>query len=815
MRSLVLFLLGMTLAWTGIAQSVYTSLKPAEMIEESKNAGDQFIETALFQQSTSRKNVQGAISKFTSLTLDVEKLQSLNFQKENQLNFKIPSTQRGELELELVRVDIFDGNFSVIESSTGLPAEIDHGLHYRGVIKGDQNSVVAVSIFEDEVTGLISSTATGNLVLAKVKEKNNIQDYVLYNDEDVVEKLSNYCETPDNGPAYTREQLDYEPSAERGPGDCIRIYFEVDHDIFTDKGGTTGATNYVTAVFNQSATLYANENVSLVISQIYMWTGSSPYSGTSSGAMLTQFQNYRTSFNGDLAQLLSYQASGGIAVLSGLCHPYVAARMSFASIGDAFSPVPTYSFTVMVMTHELGHLLGSQHTHACVWNGNNTAIDGCAGYTEGSCGNPGYPSGGGTIMSYCHITTTGINLNLGFGIQPGNVIRSMIDNATCTQPCSNGGGGDNGGGDTADCTDNKLYLTVVLDNFGSENTWDIKNGAGTVVATGGPFPKASAGMVIRDTICVPDGCYGFTMYDSYGDGMCCDYGQGSYSLKDTDGNVLAEGGEFTNSETSDFCAPFQDNGGDDSCLLIDFNTYPVETYGGAQDAGTYQLLSNNTILKLENNAWKSVMLDYTVTENTVIEFEFRSSIEGEIHGVGFDNNSTISYNRTFKVHGYQNWGVMEYDNYEDNGEWKYYVIPVGQFYTGEFERFFFVTDHDSGQHNGNSYFRNIKIHEGNGCGNDLQEEPDSGILQNDEKVEIFPNPASDQFQVNFSSRENSYYSIHLFNMMGQMVKQVNVETTPGSNSAQINVSDLPQGTYILKMGEGENLVSERIVITRS
>ena len=60
----------------------------------------------------------------------------------------------------------------------------------------------------------------------------------------------------------------------------------------------------------------------------------------------------------------------------------------------------------MVVTHEQGHLMGSRHTHACVWNGNNTAIDGCgpaAGYGyEGSCSGAPIPSGGGTIMSYCH-----------------------------------------------------------------------------------------------------------------------------------------------------------------------------------------------------------------------------------------------------------------------------------------------------------------------------------------------------------------------------------------------------------------------------
>ena len=42
------------------------------------------------------------------------------------------------------------------------------------------------------------------------------------------------------------------------------------------------------------------------------------------------------------------------------------------------------------------------------------------------------------------------------------------------------------------------------------------------------------------------------MKDSYGDGMCCSYGSGSYSLDDSSGN-LASGGSFGSSETTNFC----------------------------------------------------------------------------------------------------------------------------------------------------------------------------------------------------------------------------------------------------------------------
>ena len=34
-------------------------------------------------------------------------------------------------------------------------------------------------------------------------------------------------------------------------------------------------------------------------------------------------------------------------------------------------------------------------------------------------------------MSYCHLQNVGINFNLGFGSQPGNVIRNSVANASC------------------------------------------------------------------------------------------------------------------------------------------------------------------------------------------------------------------------------------------------------------------------------------------------------------------------------------------------------------------------------------------------
>lgn len=827
MKSFMISLLSLCLVWNTYAQnSNYASLKPADLVAEAKTARNSALTINAFStsQSAERNTIQDNledIGDYQLLTLDLESLQEGIGANQDFIQLQIPTPFRSDLEVELVEVNLFDADFTITKSSTNTAVIPQHGKHYRGIVKGDNRSVVSFSIFEDEVMGIISSDATGNLVVGRVQQPNaTVNDYIIYNDDTVFEQEGFYCTTPDDGAGYTAEELRDVEDNDRNVGDCVRIYFEVDHDIFLDKGGVTQAANYITAIFNETATLYANENVSVVISEIYVWDTPSPYAGNSSGQLLTQFQANRNGFNGDLAQLISYQASGGIAVLNGLCHPYEDARMSFASVNSTFNTIPTYSFSVMVMTHELGHLLGSNHTHACVWNGNNTAIDGCAGFTEGNCGNPGYPSNGGTIMSYCHITTAGINFNHGFGTQPGNVIRNKIANATCLQPCSNGGGGSNGGGNNGggdnggtdeefSCDNNTVYLNVVLDDYATENTWEITNAAGTVLAEGGNYDKAIAGTIIRDTLCLPDGCYTLTVYDTYGDGMCCEYGPGAYSLSDVAGNILGEGGEFTTEEASEFCLPYVPSSNED-CTWIDFNEYTINSYGVNQDKGIFQLQNDNQELYMTNNAWKAIDFEYEITPNTVIEFEFMSTNQGEIHGLGFDTDDNISYDKTFKVHGSQTWGITTYDTYADNGQWQSFSIPVGQHYVGIFDRLFFVADHDSGLATGNGTFRNIRIHEGDGCGSNLPGQGANNIQQT--PINIFPNPANNFINLEYQALEGES-QIEIISLLGESVEQQMTTSTNGNNTLQIPTQSLPDGTYMVKITNNGELTTQKFTIT--
>ena len=102
------------------------------------------------------------------------------------------------------------------------------------------------------------------------------------------------------------------------------------------------------------------------------------------------------------------------------------------------------------------------------------------------------------------------------------------------------------------CTDIQLRLT--FDNYPEETSWKLFDSNGNVVSQGGIYGNEPDGSTIYINGCLDAGCYTFTIYDAYGDGMCCGYGNGSYELKKVSGGtILASGGSFGSSESTDFC----------------------------------------------------------------------------------------------------------------------------------------------------------------------------------------------------------------------------------------------------------------------
>jgi hypothetical protein len=105
------------------------------------------------------------------------------------------------------------------------------------------------------------------------------------------------------------------------------------------------------------------------------------------------------------------------------------------------------------------------------------------------------------------------------------------------------------------CVSNDVELTINFDNFPTETSWDIRDSSNVVVETsGGTYPGGTT--MFNDTFTLPDGDYTFTINDSFGDGICCAWGTGSYKLElPACTEVFGEGGSFASSESVTFSLP--------------------------------------------------------------------------------------------------------------------------------------------------------------------------------------------------------------------------------------------------------------------
>ncbi|MBK8389095.1 MAG: T9SS type A sorting domain-containing protein [Saprospiraceae bacterium] len=572
-----------------LSQIFGQKLKPAELVKSQT----QFIQKSLFEQNNrSSIAIPKSIKSYELMDLDKVKVSELLHSGNQAIELTIPTQKRAAMKLKLV--EIVMPEFSVTAAHSGEKIKYRKGKHYRGIVDGQEKSMVALSVFDNEVMGFIAEERSETILsIGKIE---GAETHIIYDESqiDLTQKFECLVNDADFKEELRHDQL-FDDNNDRALTDCVRMYFEIDKDI-VDSKGTAGTTSYITGVFNQMATLYANENVKMSLGAIVMWTTPSPYTAGDASGMLSQFNSYRNGFDGDLGMLLSYKTSGGIAWVGGLCNSNKDFASGFVRINSTYNNVPAYSWTINGLSHEVGHLFGSPHTQKCAWNGNNTALDGCVN-PEGTCPRPSNQGVSAfTIMSYCHLNGTVPNFNAGFGTQPGNLIRSKVTAASCLSACSGGGGGSNPsctdgvkngqetgidcGGPTcapcATCTDgvkngqetgvdcggpscgpcsqtcssNSLIFKFVGDLYPEEFTWNIKNSAGATVYSGGGYTQPLA--TYNTTMCLPNGCYTLQVFDTYGDGICCNYGNGSFAVT-FNGQTLTNGASFTTSQTKQFC----------------------------------------------------------------------------------------------------------------------------------------------------------------------------------------------------------------------------------------------------------------------
>jgi len=166
---------------------------------------------------------------------------------------------------------------------------------------------------------------------------------------------------------------------------------------------------------------------------------------------------------------------------------------------------------------------GCMDTTACNYDPEATSDDGSCANNDvcGICGGDGSSCSGCTDPTSCNYDSS-----------------STVDDGSCI---GNGV---------------EIIFTILTDNYPGETTWNVTDALGAIIMTGGPY--STTGTTFTSSACVDNGCYDVTINDSYGDGVCCSYGTGNYTIT-SDGNTLVSGGEFGFTETTNFCVTADTN----------------------------------------------------------------------------------------------------------------------------------------------------------------------------------------------------------------------------------------------------------------
>lgn len=383
----------------------------------------------IFFETTSKELRTTSHNYATPLILHKSNIRQIINDNLDSLTIQLP-TPEGVKILNLTKMQIYVDNPKIYSECNTIYEP--QSLIYSGKVQGNDSAFASVVINDNSFQTYIMGDGEG-WIFGPVERG----FHGVWHELDVKHTKEFKCILP-NEQEFFKEVPMLEYAQEKSNKiKAITMYFEADYDMIEKLGSGKEVIKFIENIFAQTHLIYLREGVNIKIARFKLWDRPSGYNYDGVN-MLYAFANQFKSevqLPETFGQLVSLRGGLGVAFVNSICD-IAKWRTSYAGLNVESGMFPNYSWNTTVMTHEIGHLLGSPHTHACWWNGNGTALDGCW-FVEQSgpvkCPEIDVtPETKGTIMSYCHLNSkVGINYKWGFGAQPGNLIRKNIAEAIC------------------------------------------------------------------------------------------------------------------------------------------------------------------------------------------------------------------------------------------------------------------------------------------------------------------------------------------------------------------------------------------------
>lgn len=335
------------------------------------------------------------------------------------------------LEIVDPAIDVRIGTGRREGAGPSVAAALRSMRQWRGSVEGEPGSVVHLAVSDRGVAGLVDrGPGRGRFAIRQVVgDRPGLQAGLVRFDR------AGGISQPDV-PLCGTEELSEGGVAGKGGGippgvvKTIDLAIDSDFEFYDIFGDPIDAAEYVAALYGAVSAIYRRD-VETSIKLVYLRLADDPDDLFNDPDPLVPFRNWWNENQGDvqrdLAHLLTGRRNlpyGGVAWLNSTCgsNGYAVNGYLIGRFADPELPHPG-NWDVIVVAHELGHNVGSLHTHSY-------GLDAC---DQGQVQR-------GSIMSYCHINSGATaNVDLEFHVVSRQAIRSYLADSCVKSDCDGDG----------------------------------------------------------------------------------------------------------------------------------------------------------------------------------------------------------------------------------------------------------------------------------------------------------------------------------------------------------------------------------------
>jgi len=387
----------------------------------------------------------------TFLAFDAEKYDYLKLIATEQDSVKfasfvqIPGSPGAKLHLK--KFDVFTEDAQLInvnEDGTETLMERPEVIHMHGTVNGDEDSSVVLNFSPHGSIGFIHTQQerfliemlhdhAAHAVVTSSKDEPSDDEKKAMAANSATDTLA----APAGAGAFEGDGIqDPDPDnlmlVDAGKTDdgVLEIALECDKkckDLLASKGGSE---TYLASVMAGVSQIYSKDlGRSMKISKFRNWNGASPFDkGTRSLSELVNY--YKSNMYGkdqyDVGHLFTGIREGGLAYVGTVCAGSRGVNTGVSSIqgtwkNEGYGTKSSYNWDLIVSAHELGHNMGSGHSHdyqppidECVACAQKSASGSCGGSAARPVSRNDARCVEGTIMSYCHLCGGTANVKMHF-----------------------------------------------------------------------------------------------------------------------------------------------------------------------------------------------------------------------------------------------------------------------------------------------------------------------------------------------------------------------------------------------------------------